>query len=93
MSASGQKRICATHKGMSALPPIATAKADIPMQNYAPLYPKAYICGEALLSEILDQSRTGNAAGAGRSIVSMPEPASYLIWINAVGGERSFVFI
>jgi hypothetical protein len=29
MSALGQKRTYAVHKGMSALPPIATAKADI----------------------------------------------------------------
>src|SRR4029450_5025530 len=29
MSACGQKRTCALHKVMSALPPIATAKADI----------------------------------------------------------------
>jgi hypothetical protein len=30
MSALGQKRTCAVHKPMSALPPIATAKADMP---------------------------------------------------------------
>ena len=29
MSASGQKQTCAVHKPSSALPPIATAKADI----------------------------------------------------------------
>jgi len=29
MSALGQKQTCAAHKGMSALPLIATAKADI----------------------------------------------------------------
>ena len=29
MSALGQKRTCALHKVISALPPIATAKADI----------------------------------------------------------------
>jgi hypothetical protein len=29
MSALGQKQTCAVQKGMSALPPIATAKADI----------------------------------------------------------------
>jgi hypothetical protein len=29
MSALGQKRTCAAHKPMSALPPIATGKADI----------------------------------------------------------------
>jgi hypothetical protein len=30
MSALGQKQTCAAHKLMSALPPIATAKADMP---------------------------------------------------------------
>jgi len=30
MSALGQKRTFAVHKPMSALPPIATAKADFP---------------------------------------------------------------
>jgi hypothetical protein len=29
MSALGQKQTCAVQKGVSALPPIATAKADI----------------------------------------------------------------
>jgi len=29
MSALGQKQTCAAQNGMSALPPIATAKADI----------------------------------------------------------------
>jgi len=29
MSALGQKRTCALHSSMSALPPIATVKADI----------------------------------------------------------------
>jgi hypothetical protein len=30
VSALGQKQTCAPHNGMSALPPIATAKADMP---------------------------------------------------------------
>ena len=33
MFALSQKQTYALHKGMSALPPIATAKADIPEQN------------------------------------------------------------
>ena len=32
MSALGHKRTCAVQKGMSALHPIATAKADMPQQ-------------------------------------------------------------
>jgi len=38
MSALGQKQTCALHQPMSALPPIATAKADIP-QKACLLYP------------------------------------------------------
>ena len=33
MSALGQKRTCAVQKGMSALPLIATVKADIALQD------------------------------------------------------------
>jgi hypothetical protein len=39
MSALGQKRTYAVHKGMSALLPIATAKADICAWS-CPLYPQ-----------------------------------------------------
>jgi hypothetical protein len=34
MSALGQKQACAAQKGMSALPPIATAKADIGARKF-----------------------------------------------------------
>src|SRR5262249_22498222 len=43
MSALGQKRTCAVQKGMSALPPIATGKADIPKRSY-PLYLRKRTC-------------------------------------------------
>src|SRR5215831_7375998 len=33
MSALGQKQTCAAQNGMSALPPIATAKADFPKKS------------------------------------------------------------
>src|SRR5262249_60703731 len=39
MSALGHKRTCAAQKGMSALRPIATAKADIRKRS-CPLYPR-----------------------------------------------------
>jgi len=39
MSALGQKHTSALHKGMSALPPIATAKADSRKRS-CPLYPR-----------------------------------------------------
>src|SRR5262245_51674501 len=39
MSALGQKQTCAVHQSMSALPPIATAKADSRARS-CPLYPR-----------------------------------------------------
>src|SRR5262245_34154216 len=39
MSALGQKQTCAVHQSMSALPPIATAKADS-RERSCPLYPR-----------------------------------------------------
>src|SRR6476620_8364540 len=44
MSALGHKRTYAVQKGMSALPPIATAKADMEMVMSA-LPPRADMCG------------------------------------------------
>jgi hypothetical protein len=43
MSALGQKRTCAVQKGMSALPPIATAKADFRKRS-CPHYPQKRTC-------------------------------------------------
>ena len=45
MSALGQKRTCPVKKGMSALPPTATAKADFPQKVMSALPPKADMCG------------------------------------------------
>src|SRR5262245_16510831 len=45
MSALGQKRTYALHQPMSALPPIATAKADFPQTAMSALPPKADMCG------------------------------------------------
>jgi hypothetical protein len=47
MSALGQKRTYAVHKPMSALPPIATAKAKFRKGPCLPLSPKADMCGAA----------------------------------------------
>ena len=44
MSALGQKQTCAVQKGMSALPPKATAKADMPQMVMSALPPKADSC-------------------------------------------------
>ena len=45
MSALGQKQTCALQNLMSALPPIATAKADMPQMVMSALPPKAEMCG------------------------------------------------
>jgi hypothetical protein len=45
MSALGQKQTCAVQLGMSALAPIATAKADFPQTVMSALPPKADIDG------------------------------------------------
>ena len=45
MSALGQKQTCAVQAGMSALPPIATAKADSRRRSCLLYPPKADLCG------------------------------------------------
>ena len=45
MSALGQKQTYAAQQVMSALPPIATAKADFPQTVMSALHPKADMCG------------------------------------------------
>jgi hypothetical protein len=45
MSALGQKQTYAVHKPMSALHPIATAKADMLQMVMSALPPKADMCG------------------------------------------------
>jgi hypothetical protein len=45
MSALGQKQTYAVQTGMSALPPIATAKAEFPQRVMSALPPKADMCG------------------------------------------------
>ena len=47
MSALGQKQTCAVQKAMSALSPIATAKADSPQAVMSALPLKADMCGAA----------------------------------------------
>jgi hypothetical protein len=45
MSALGHYQTSALHKGMSASPPIATVKADMPQPVMSALPPKADMCG------------------------------------------------
>ena len=57
MSALGQKPTYAAHKGMSALPPIATAKADFGKPS-CPLYPRKQTCAVQEPMSALGQKRT-----------------------------------
>jgi hypothetical protein len=57
MSALGQKRTYALQQAMSALLPIATAKADI-SPGSCPLYPRKRTCAVQLGMSALGQKRT-----------------------------------
>src|SRR5262249_13633663 len=57
MSALGQKQTYAAHNAMSALPPIATAKADIRKQSCL-LYPQKRTCAVHSAMSALGQKRT-----------------------------------
>src|SRR5262245_7362167 len=57
MSALGQKQTYAPHQLMSALPPIATAKADIRKQSCL-LYTRKRTCAVQLGMSALGQKRT-----------------------------------
>src|SRR5262245_47410929 len=57
MSALGQKQTCASQKAMSALPPIATAKANF-RKRACPLYPRKRTCAVQIPMSALGQKRT-----------------------------------
>ena len=59
MSALGQKRTYAVQEGMSALPPIATAKADSRKRS-CPLYPRKRTCAVQRRMSALGQKRTSS---------------------------------
>src|SRR6476646_9032821 len=61
MSALGQKRTCAPQNAMSALPPIATAKADS-RSSSCPLYPRKRTCAVQLGMSAMGQKRTSKTA-------------------------------
>jgi hypothetical protein len=63
MSALGQKQTCAMHQPMSALPPIATAKADFRTRS-CPLYPQKRKAMSALGQK---RTSTGIMASGSRS--------------------------
>jgi len=57
MSALGQKQTYAVQQSMSALPPLATAKAD-PRKRSCPLHPQKRTCAVQLGMSALGQKRT-----------------------------------
>jgi ABC-type glutathione transport system ATPase component len=57
MSALGQKRTYAVQNVMSALPPIATAKADM-RKTPGPLYPRKRTCAAQTVMSAMGQKRT-----------------------------------
>src|SRR5262245_36054678 len=59
MSALGQKQTCAAHKLMSALPPIATAKANFRKRS-RPLYPRKRTCATLIGNRLLGKSAIGS---------------------------------
>src|SRR5262245_501229 len=59
MSALGQKRTYAVQNAMSALPPIATAKADFRKRSCL-LYPQKQTCAAHKLMSALGQKRTSH---------------------------------
>src|SRR5262245_52610305 len=66
MSALGHKRTYAAHKLMSALPPIATEKADIGKPSCL-LYPQKRTCAVRWLMSALGQKRTFTLVAASPS--------------------------
>jgi hypothetical protein len=62
----GHKRTCAPQNAMSALPPIATAKADMPQKVMSALPPKADMCSanrHVCFGPIADTLRPGSDIG------------------------------
>jgi len=71
MSALGQKQTYAVQKAMSALPPIATAKADLSQTVMSALPPKADMCGalaDVCFGPIADIKFIAPSAPVGRHI-------------------------
>jgi hypothetical protein len=73
MSALGQKQTYAAQKAMSALPPIATAKANIGKTRCL-LYPRKRTCAAQQPMSATGQKRTCNATVAKRALDKFPAP-------------------
>jgi hypothetical protein len=81
MSALGQKQTYAMHQPVSALHPIATAKADI-SPGSCPLYPRKQTCAVQLAMSALGHKRTcalfDHLVGCGKQRLRNIEPAVIL---------------
>src|SRR5215471_13688443 len=98
MSALGQKQTYAVHQLMSALPPIATAKADIGKPSCL-LYPRKQTCAVQLGKSALGQKRT---CAAQKQMSALPLKADIVDrleksascheqnWASDMNGGRTF---
>jgi hypothetical protein len=75
MSALGQKQTCAPQNGMSALLPIATAKADS-REKSCLLYPQERTCAAQTVMSALGQKRTFEFAPVETNVVKRMLPPS-----------------
>src|SRR6476620_6516900 len=92
MSALGQKRTYAAQQVMSALPPIANAKADFSARS-CPLYPQKRTCAVHSSMSALGQKRT--SAHSFDHLVGGREQRSWHDKAESLGGfevDRKLVF-
>src|SRR5262245_40189507 len=92
MSALGQKQTHAVQQRMSALPPIATAKAD--MRKWScPLYPRKQTCAVQMSMSALGQKRT--SIGDARKSCPMPSDVrlTSVLRVDCCGQPRSHGFL
>src|SRR5262245_19209006 len=89
MSALGQKQTYAAQQAMSALPPIATAKADFRKPS-CPLYPRKRTCALQTVMSALGQKRThASVVSSKKSLLSITEipgtvPGDFLLQRSAI---------
>jgi len=92
MSAMGQKQTYAVHQLMSALPPIATAKADFRQEVMSALPPKADMCGALAhvcfgpKADIGDYSTTSSAIETSAGGIASPS-----VWKMAPQSPRELL--
>src|SRR5262249_1956039 len=89
MSALGQKQTCALQRLMSALPPIATAKADIGKLSCL-LYPRKRTCAVQLRMSPLAQYQTFKTSRMAANLpVAVHHDPLPSLFTSAMGNENS----